>query len=374
MRPGSCSRATAGGGADREDEAVMVDERRSPRGGAMSAERIEHELAMLRAEDDGTPGLRASVLNLIVVTDEASAREVSRMVSGLAGRYPCRAIVLISDPEAAEASLDIGVAAFCSARGGVSSQVCAEQVTVHAEGPPAAHLRSIAGPLLLPDLPTFLWYPGHFSPEAPEFAGLAALADRLIVDSATSGDAAASLRGLSALLESSLVPAVGDLQWVALTPWRALIADLFDSPERSGELGKVRRMEVMHRPEGECRALLLVGWLASSLGWRFVGREGRKARFEGPEGEISVDLSPESPDARLRRVRLYSEELSFQVSRRRALSDVRTTVMRGDEVVAERAVSVGAFDRAALLAEELRFRSHDAAYEAALRVAREVSG
>jgi hypothetical protein len=63
----------------------------------MSVQQIEHELARLRMNDDGTLGLRASVLNLIVITDEDSAESVARSVSDLAGRYPSRAIVLIAD-------------------------------------------------------------------------------------------------------------------------------------------------------------------------------------------------------------------------------------------------------------------------------------
>jgi len=94
--------------------------------------------------------------------------------------------------------------------------------------------------------------------------------------------------------------------------------------------------------------------------------------FSGPSGEVSVELSPDSPDARLRRIRLYSQDYSFQVSRHRALSDVRTTVMRGDDLLAERTVHIGSFDLGVLVGEELGYRGHDEAYEAALRTAVQV--
>jgi glutamine synthetase type III len=83
-------------------------------------------------------------------------------------------------------------------------------------------------------------------------------------------------------------------------------------------------------------------------------------------------LSPDSPDARLRRIRLYSEEYSYQVSRHRELSDVRTTVMRKDELLAERTVHLGSFDLGVLVGEELSYRGRDEAYEGALRVAVEI--
>ena len=353
----------------------MSETRESPGNGPMSVAEVEHELGKLRANDDGTLALRSSVLNLMVVTDEASAPEVTRSVSNLAGRHPARAIVFISDPEGAE-NVDVRLAAFCNVRGGGGAQVCAEQVTIHAEGPPANHLESMAGPLLIPDLPVFLWYPGAFSPSSPEFVAMAELADRVIVDSAVRPDREGSLREMAGLIDDRRMPAVGDLQWVGLSPWRSLIADAFGAPERIGELERIEGGEILYAPGGECRALLLLGWLASALGWTAEGatRDGGHHRidFSGPAGKISFELSPDSPDARLRRVRLRSPEYSFQVSRHRAHADVCTTMMRDGELVAERTVHLGSFDLGVLVGEELRYRGRDEAYEAALRAAVEV--
>jgi glucose-6-phosphate dehydrogenase assembly protein OpcA len=343
--------------------------RESSRTGALSVEQIEHELGQLRMNEDGTLGLRASVLNLLVVTDDESAADVTESVSGLANRYPSRAIVLIMDSEDEE-SLDIQLSAFCNVRGGGRAQVCAEQVTVHASGPPAEHVESFAGPLLVPDLPVFLWYPGEFSPSSPEFPGMAELADRLIIDSAASGDVEASLRNLAGLLESGEAPAIGDIQWVALSPWRSLISEPFTAHERAKELNRIHRVKVLHAPKGECRALLLVGWLASTLGWELEDASRDEGcwgiAYSGPSGEITVEMSDDSPDARLRRVRLYGEEMSFQVSRHRDLSDASATVMRDGELIGERTVRLGAFNLGVLLGEELQYRGRDTAYEAAL--------
>jgi glucose-6-phosphate dehydrogenase assembly protein OpcA len=354
------------------EEAVIGEARQAPGGGRLSVGQIERELGKLRTSDDGTLALRSSVLNLIVVTDEDSAQEITASVSKLAGRHPARALVLIADPEG-EPNVDVGLSAFCHARGG-SAQVCAEQVTIHAEGPAARHLESFAGPLLIPDLPVFLWYPGGFSPRSLEFAAMADLADRIIVDSAASENHEACLREIAALIEDPEMPALGDLQWVGLSPWRSLLADTFGVPERAGDLEKIEKAEILYAAGGENRALLFVGWLASSLGWKpeSADREEGNIEFSGPTGRISVVLSPDSPDARLRRIRLYSPDYSFQVSRHRDLSDVRTTVMRGDELLAERTVHLGSFDLGVLVGEELRYRGRDEAYEGALRKAVEI--
>ena len=354
------------------EEAVIGEPRQAPGGGRMSLGQIERELGKLRTNDDGTLALRSSVLNLIVVTDEESAQEITNSVSRLAGRHPARAVVFIVDPEG-ESNVEVRLSAFCNVRGG-GAQICAEQVTIHAEGPPALHLESLAGPLLIPDLPVFLWYPGEFSPRSQEFAAMADLADRIIVDSAASENHEACLREIATLIEDPEMPAIGDLQWVGLSPWRSLLADTFGVPERAGDLEKIESAEVLYAPGGKNRVLLLIGWLASTLGWKpeSANRGGQNIEFSGPSGRIIVDLSPDSPDARLRRIRLYSEEYSFQVSRHREFSDVRTTVMRGDELLAERTVHLGSFELGVLVGEELRYRGRDEAYEGSLRKAVEI--
>jgi glucose-6-phosphate dehydrogenase assembly protein OpcA len=358
---------------------VIGESRSAPYGGARSPGHIERELARLRINEDGSLGARASVLNLIVVTSEESAPEVTRVVCELSGNYPSRAILMVSDPEEGEANLEIGLSAFCSVRhgmaGGSRNQVCAEQITMHVEGPPAEHLESLAGPVLIPDLPVFLWYPDGGAPGSPgcdDMTALATLADRLILDSGATGDCEGSLRGMALLLEQEDgVPAIGDLQWAALSPWRSLLADLFAPPERTGELAKIRRVEILHDTTGECQALLLVGWLSGALGWRPKSAndstQGRTFIFDGPSGEVTVELYRDDPEISLRRVRLYSDELSFQVSRYGQHADARSTVMRGEELIGERTVHLGFSAIADLLGEELRFLGRDETHESALK-------
>src|ERR671911_3033559 len=180
----------------------MIGESRSaPYGGAMSPGEIERELARLRMNEDGTLGARASVLNLVAVTNEETAPGVTRVVSELSGRYPSRVVLIVSDPDEEEANLEVGLSAFCGLRRGMPSgnQVCAEQVKVHVEGPPARHLESLAGPLLIPDLPVFLWYPDGGVPDSKGYDGMVALANHLILDSGATGDCEASLRSMAVL-------------------------------------------------------------------------------------------------------------------------------------------------------------------------------
>ena len=207
---------------------------------------------------------------------------------------------------------------------------------------------------------------------------MARIADRVIVDSAASDDPGGCLRSIAALLEEEDAPAFGDLQWVALSPWRSLLAHLFESPERSAMLREVERVEIRHAPDGKCRALLLIGWLAHSLGWKprdaVDSESSREIRFDAPgRGEAAVEIAESAPpEEDLRRVRLYAGEYSFQVSRHREQTDARTTVMRGGELLGERTVHLGTLDLTVLVGEELHYRGRDTAYEGALRKATEV--
>ena len=61
-------------------------------------------------------------------------------------------------------------------------RVSTERVILHAHGEPARHLASLAAPLLIPDLPVILWWPGRPQFDSPLFDDLCELADRLVVD------------------------------------------------------------------------------------------------------------------------------------------------------------------------------------------------
>jgi len=339
----------------------------------MGVGEIERELALLRLNDDGTSGARQSVLNLIVPVGEDAAPEVTRVISELASRYPSRAIVLIADPDEPEPRLEVGLSAFCSIRGGTGGQVCAEVVTVHAEGPPATHPESFAGPLLVPDLPAFLWYPDGRVPAPSET--LVSLADRVVVDTGAGDDPEASLRAVAALVEAEGAPPVGDLQWTALAPWRTIVARLFDAPDGPERLRGLERVEIVHSGANDSldRALLFVAWLSRSLGWR---PEGTRRSDAGAPWELAfstsgggaavVVLQPSSPDAALRRMRLFSGGVEYGVDRHHESAAARATVRRGGELLQESTVRLGHFDRGALLGDELRFTGRDEAYEAAV--------
>src|SRR5690606_36000028 len=76
-----------------------------------------------------------------------------------------------------------------------------ETIIISADPSVAGHLASLVSPLLMSELPTFLWWPsGDFSGN-PIFQDLVAIVDRLVVDSALLGNDAETVAQLRTLLD-----------------------------------------------------------------------------------------------------------------------------------------------------------------------------
>src|ERR1019366_9043464 len=124
------------------------------------------------------------------------------------------------------------------------------------------------------DLPTLLLSPHGHHEIADRLLGLAqaVLMDSVDEPVARDGiDRACSLTGQAYVV---------DLAWLRSTPWRERIAASFDPVARRPELRAIESLTVRHHPDSTVAAMLLVGWLASRLGW------GTGALVE-PEGALA---------------------------------------------------------------------------------------
>ena len=223
-------------------------------------------------EHDGAahPPPRASVLNLVVHADEGGeAERASEAMAALAIRHPSRTLLLVTAPDDAADGLDATIRTQCARAPGGQSHLCFEEVRLLARGATALHLASVVEPLLMSNLPTYLWWLGR---PPSSYEPLLGLCDRLIVDSAEFPDALTGLAALDASAaagEKSLK--LGDLGWRRIAPWCQLIAQFFDPPDARSYLRRIRGVTVEYAatPGGVVSAppLLLVGWLAARLNW-----------------------------------------------------------------------------------------------------------
>lgn len=235
---------------------------------------VEKQLARLwgeLAERHGVPhAVRTTLCNLVVfAADGETADRISRSLEQLTQRYHSRAVLLVADRASARPSVDVRARVSCQ-EGPGDSHVCYEHITITGHGRAADHLGSTVAPLLLPELPTYLWWPGQPPFNHRTFHRLLDVADRLIVDSAdfqAPGDAFAELSRLFGGRH-----AVNDFNWARLTPSTDIIAQFFDGPTWAPYAYGILSARVEFGAGGyyervTAGTLLLLAWVGVHLGW-----------------------------------------------------------------------------------------------------------
>ena len=163
-----------------------------------------------------------------------------------------------------------------------------ECVTVEASAEDDRHLASIASPLLVADLPDFLWWPSDGFVGSELFDDLTGVTDRLIVDTSVLPDPGVGLRFLAELVTGAKgCPNLSDFAWARLAPWRQLVAQFFDPPAALPSLETLSEVVISYGgadggTSGATAGLLMAGWLATRLGWRAPGE--LVAATDGPGG------------------------------------------------------------------------------------------
>jgi len=329
---------------------------------------------------------RTSVLNLVVyVPHKDKAGPVIDAIAGLIERHPSRTIVVVADPEAPSSSLDAVVTTNCTKTDSARGSFCWEQVTLTAHGETAAHAPSIIIPLLLPDLPTYLWWADDVPFGAELFARMATLCDRVIVDSARLARPIDGLSKLAALSHATDADhGVSDFHWVRLTPWRNLTAQFFDKAALRPYISRIDGVRVTYaRANGEgslAQALLVAGWLTACLGWtprpQGARLHGGALHLEAARGGtvVPIDITPDEKQgvaggdlcSLTLTATLRDVPAVFTVERLPEDHEASTTyTLDGAPSVSHR-VRMVTRDESELLNEELEVFRHDRIYENAI--------
>ncbi|MFS8899982.1 glucose-6-phosphate dehydrogenase assembly protein OpcA [Synechococcus sp. H60.2] len=267
----------------------------------VSIEDIEQELNKIWSSKGESVAARAATFTLVVYESLDDALLLpSPTVEAIATQNPCRVIDLRAKREgAAEDAIEAQVAAYCPVtREQRSSLVCCEYITLKA--PEAALVRacSTVASLLIPNLPTFLWWQGNLDLNSLLFQKLVALSNRVIVDSRGFVNPEEDLQEMDLLIREG--HHCGDLNWRRLLPWQELTAQAFDPPDRRESLYWIDQVTIDYKAGNPCQALLFLGWLASRLGWTPTERaqtqehdyEIDRIRFQTQTGgEVRAELA-----------------------------------------------------------------------------------
>ncbi|WP_287130184.1 glucose-6-phosphate dehydrogenase assembly protein OpcA [Candidatus Cyanaurora vandensis] len=332
---------------------------------------VDQELSRIWAtQDDGQLKTRASTFNLIVFSGGV-ALDLENTIGAVAVQYPCRTLAIMDDPTAPADTVATEVTAYCPlGSGGQPAPVCCEYVTLRATGNALHELYTTVLPLLIPDLPTYLWWQGIFMPTDSLFSNLRVLAERLIVDSGTPGTAA----DLTTLDQLPTDQAIGDLNWWRLAPWRELTAKAFDNEGRLAALSEVHRVELEYVGPNLAQPLLFLGWLSSRLGWQFQEQwDNGAVVFSGPQGEIEAVWRevPGTTVGALATVRLLINNERYLLIRSGVIADcVQLQLEEEGQCTFEQVTALGELRLDELLAQELQTNSQtDPYYREALAMA-----
>ena len=218
-----------------------------------------------------------------------------------------------------------------------------EEHALVVEGLQPRFVNNAVAALRLSSLPTLVWWRGG---DPARLEGLASLADRVVLDAPDPVD---SWSHAASLFERS---AFSDVRWAKLTRWRALMANFFDIPDvRSSTF---TRLQIAGSDLYAAR--LFSGWMHAALDWhasvafeheQIAGPAIRSIRVGDGRQDIGLQLAPSGTCV----------EAAARVD---GTADAVRTVALGDQSLP------------ALIAEELRVRARDRAFEhAVMRVLQE---
>ncbi|MEU4389741.1 glucose-6-phosphate dehydrogenase assembly protein OpcA [Kribbella sp. NPDC023855] len=273
--------------------------------------------ALLKARRNAGSPAMGMVGTVVVVVDEASHHDAMKAANEAGREHPSRVLVAILRPGRGTGGLDAEVR--------VGEGIPGEAVLLRLHGELAKVPESVITPLLLPDSPVIVWWPGG-GPAVPNEDPLGALGRRRVTDAAAGRRGAVDFTARA----EGYAPGDTDFAWSRLTPWRALMAAALDQYPT-----KVSGAEVVSA-KGNASADLMAAWLQCRLG---VPVEQRVSRGPGitavrmftpagpisltrPDGSVATFSIPGQPDRPVALKRRNTSELLSEELRRLDPDDV----------------------------------------------------
>jgi glucose-6-phosphate dehydrogenase assembly protein OpcA len=355
---------------------------------------VERELRMLWQDstadqfDEEIVLMRACVANLIIVlSNESGLDELNKTLQELSAVHPNRAIVNVAARHAGDQDIELFVSSFNQSDSKGRKRLSGEEIVLIARGKFVPELPSAALPLLIPDLPTFLWWHDDLEFDDRTFLDFCRAADRLVIDSVDDQNTRTTMFALARLFAQGRQQQLGisDINWARLTSWRGLLASFYDSERCKSPLTRISGVEIDYSAsendpaEVAPQALMILGWLASRLKWELApdevqaesGRLRLAVLFDNRR--IHVELKrvarPEMKPGRLARVQLNGQDktATFAVLRDEQGRHLETQAQIDGCAHPGRILPVRNRSNAHLLGRELEILSNDNIYAEAVQ-------
>jgi glucose-6-phosphate dehydrogenase assembly protein OpcA len=327
--------------------------------GTIAPEKILRELdemwTALSADPTGEGGgaLRACSLTLVTLAEESEDfSALGETIAALMPEHPARTVV-VRLQGAGERSLSERVFSQCWRPFGQKRQVCCEQVEINASDAALADLPSVILPLAVPDLPLIVWCRSARVAALPEFGAIAAMAQRVILDSKQLPAALEALTLLGGVAAHGA--RVADLSWTRLTRWRAMLSQVFENRQNLAELPRISKVTVKTNGEPAFSGFYFGAWVMDVLG------------DIGVHPEFHIESSGDEPSGDLQSIELAAPDWSAELAR----CDGRLIVSAGG---VEQCNPLRPATDYSLMEEELRITGRDASFERALASVRRLLG
>jgi glucose-6-phosphate dehydrogenase assembly protein OpcA len=233
---------------------------------------IRKKFAVAEAQDAELPHPRPCIMTLVAIaTSDPEERRAQRATRAIGNHHPAQVIVIRDQPTLRPGRIDATITTDALRPESACAVQC-ELITLRVRGAAGEHLAALIDPLLPSGVPTYLWWVGTPPFGKHELEDALRICDALVVDSARFDAPYRSFLELTRLASNSHQHlGVGDLQWARLEPWRETIAQFFSPLDRRTFLNGISEVGVDYAGEGRGNrvgAALLIGWLASALGWK----------------------------------------------------------------------------------------------------------
>lgn len=309
----------------------------------------------IRNATGGPHPVSATVLTLALYVDHHPSDVWNRLAEQLAESHPSRVLVIRPSASAEGAPrLDVKIGAAIAPRSHQWARVYSEFLELTIKGALRTHWIDFVQPLILSDLPAYLWWLAKPPDKSFRWDLLAGAFSHFILDSGQS-----PLREWSQSLWRAMDGglAVDDLEWFRLSGWRVALADLGDHPQWQETLFNPTSLH-LHWPRAQLgNAFLLLGWLAERLQW--ISLPHRK-QFQKPDGG---QLSYVWSDAERPSLEIEQGETRLRVAR--VQPGIAVSVEHQSDTLMKRIQPEQPVDPAAALLHLLS-RGHDPLYEDAV--------
>jgi len=299
-----------------------------------TASTVRNELTRMCQQMGGlTTGV---VLNLVILTDEADQYDAMRAATQAGREHPCQVLGVIARSGRRPRRLDAEIT--------VGENMPGQMLLLRIQGELNEHVESVVSPLLVPDTPVVIWWPGK-APRTPAADPVGALGQRRITDAAAGEAPKERLLELAA----GYRPGDTDLAWTRTTSWRSLLAATLDRP-----FAAILEAAVAAEADNPS-ADLMAAWLAKRLGTPVhqepsEGPGITEVRFITDDGKIVISRA----DGRNATLSRPGEPDRFVALHRRETAELLSEELRRldpDEVYGETLAELAADDLAAAAAE-----------------------